>query len=245
MAAFLGFVALNGICAATAYVTHYRALELGPVAVVSPVGATYALVGVVLAIVFLGERPSLLALTGGVVTVVGVMLTSTDLRKLRAGTHGMPPGLPWAVASAIGFGVGGFLLGYLSQHLGWVVGMWASRMAQLAGFVPLGLARPEIARRATAGAGGDRSRDRGRRGGPRRRDRVLDRDPDGTRVDRAGRLGGVPADRGRALGRLSRHERPVPNQYAGIALVIGGLLMLGSAASPARSGVIGHAGAWR
>ena len=57
VAALTGALALNAVFTATAYVTHYRALELGPVAVVSPVGATYALVGVVLAIVFLGERP--------------------------------------------------------------------------------------------------------------------------------------------------------------------------------------------
>ncbi|HTG47220.1 MAG TPA: EamA family transporter, partial [Actinomycetota bacterium] len=42
----LGAVVLNAIFSATAYVTHYKALELGPVAVVSPIGATYALVGV-------------------------------------------------------------------------------------------------------------------------------------------------------------------------------------------------------
>ncbi len=131
VAALSGALALNAIFTATAYVTHYRALELGPVAVVSPVGATYALVGVVLAIVFLGERPSLLALTGGLVTVVGVMLTSTDLRKLRAGTHGMPPGLPWAVASAIGFGVGGFFLAYLSRHL---VGVGAADLVGVIAF---------------------------------------------------------------------------------------------------------------
>jgi len=135
----LGALFLNAVFSAAAYVTHYRALELGPVAVVSPIGATYALVGVVLAIVVLGERPSALALAGGVITVLGVMLTSTDLRKLRAGTHGMPPGLPWAVASAIGFGVGGFFLAYLSRHLGWVVGLWASRCAQLAGIAVVAL----------------------------------------------------------------------------------------------------------
>ena len=39
---FLGFVVLNGVCAAAAYQTHYRALELGPVAVVSPIGSAYA-----------------------------------------------------------------------------------------------------------------------------------------------------------------------------------------------------------
>ena len=49
MTTVLGAVALNAVFSATAYVTHYKALELGPVAVVSPIGATYALVGVVLA----------------------------------------------------------------------------------------------------------------------------------------------------------------------------------------------------
>ncbi|MGZ4155289.1 MAG: EamA family transporter, partial [Actinomycetota bacterium] len=49
-------VVLNGISAAVAYQTHYRALELGPVAVVSPIGSAYAVIGVLLAVVFLHER---------------------------------------------------------------------------------------------------------------------------------------------------------------------------------------------
>jgi hypothetical protein len=94
------------VFSATAYVTHYKALELGPVAVVSPIGATYALVGVVLAVVVLGERPNAAVLLGGIITVSGVMLTSPDLQKLRAGIRHRPPGLPWALVSAVGFGVG-------------------------------------------------------------------------------------------------------------------------------------------
>ena len=46
---FLGLIAANGIFTAIAYSTHYRALELGPVAVVSPIGASYAVVGIALA----------------------------------------------------------------------------------------------------------------------------------------------------------------------------------------------------
>ena len=67
----LGWVALNAVFSATAYVTHYKALELGPLAVVSPVGATYALVGVVLAVLVLDERPNASIIVGGIVTVVG------------------------------------------------------------------------------------------------------------------------------------------------------------------------------
>jgi uncharacterized membrane protein len=223
---YLGFVVLNGLAAASAYITHYRALELGPVTVVSPVGATYAVVGVVLAIVVLGERPSALALAGGAVTVVGVMLASTDLRKVEETVNKeRPAGLPWAIASAVLFGIGGFLLGYLSKRVGWVTGLWASRMAQFVAFVVFAVfRRPDGSGIGlngwTAGA---------------------------IAVGVADLLGVVAFASGAAAGYLSivlaasavfpliavalsigyLHERPVPNQYFGIALVVGGLLMLG------------------
>jgi len=224
---YLGFVVLNGLASASAYVAHYRALQLGPVAVVSPVGATYAVVGVALAMIVLSERPGSLALAGGAVTVLGVMLASTDLRKVGESVHReRPAGFPWAVASAILFGVGGFLLGYLSRRVGWVTGLWASRTAQLAVFALFALSRPVDARRGvginrgTAAAVG---------------------------VGAADLLGVVAYSYGAASGYISivlaasavfpliavvlsiglLHERPVANQYMGIALVIAGLLLLG------------------
>ena len=222
----LGVLFLNAVFSAAAYVTHYRALELGPVAVVSPIGATYALVGVVLAIVVLGERPSAVALAGGVITVVGVMLTSTDLQKLRAGTHGMPPGLPWAVASAIGFGVGGFFLAYLSRHLGWVVGLWASRCAQLAGIAVVALVqRRDLGARLPARAGIVAA----------------------LGVGLADLVGVIGYSYGASVGLVTivlvasavfpliavglsviyLGERPVANQYVGVVLVAAGLIVLG------------------
>jgi drug/metabolite transporter (DMT)-like permease len=128
---------LNGAFAAFAYTTHYKALELGPVAVVSPIGAGYAVVGVALAMMVLGERPSALALTGAGIAVLGVALVSTDLKKLRRGIKNDLPGLPWAVAAAISFGVAGFLLGWISDRAGWIPGLWGSRVAQIAFYLPL------------------------------------------------------------------------------------------------------------
>ena len=140
-------VLLNGAAAAFAYVTHYKALELGPVAVVSPIGAGYAVVGVALAMLILGERPTGLALIGAGIAVVGVALVSTDLKKLRDGIANHLPGLPWAVAAAIGFGVAGFLLGWISDRAGWIAGLWGSRVAQIAFFVPLVIVfRKELSR---------------------------------------------------------------------------------------------------
>jgi uncharacterized membrane protein len=225
LAPYLAFVAMNGLASGGAYLSHYRALQLGPVAVVSPIGATYAVVGVALAVIVLGERPGPSAIVGGAITVLGVMLTSTDLAKLRAGTHTQAPGLPWAVVSAVLFGIGGFFLGYFAQEVGWVPGLWASRCAQLAMFTVISVAHRREFGRVGWNAG------------------VLLALGSGA----ADLLGVVSYSIGASRGLLSvvliasavfpliavalsvaiLHERPVPNQYVGIALVVTGLVVLG------------------
>lgn len=149
----VGLMVANGLASMTAYASHYRALELGPVAVVSPIGAGYAVVGVSLAIVLLGERPSGLALAGMVVTVIGTMLVSTDLTALRAGMHERAAGLSWAIVSSVTFGVAGFLLARVVLATGdWVIGLWASRCAMVLAFLPLVAARRrELRKFRTAG----------------------------------------------------------------------------------------------
>ncbi|MDH5223277.1 MAG: EamA family transporter, partial [Actinomycetota bacterium] len=141
LAPYVIFVAMSAASSAGAYLSHYRALQLGPVAVVSPVSATFAVVGVALAVLVLGERPEPTVLLGGAITVLGAMLTSTDLAKLFAGTHTRAPGLPWALVSAVLFGVGGFFLGFFAQEVGWVPGLWATRVAQLVVFGVIAVVR--------------------------------------------------------------------------------------------------------
>ena len=225
IAPYAGFVVLNGLASGGAYLSHYRALQLGPVAVVSPIGATYAVVGVTLAVVFLGERPGPAAIVGGVLTVIGVMLTSTDLARLRAGTHTRAPGLPWAIVSSVLFGIGGFLLGYFAQEVGWVPGLWASRCAQLAMFAALSVVR----RREFDRLGWNLALVWALASGA------------------ADLLGVVTYSIGASRGLVSivliasavfpliavslsiafLHERPVANQYVGIGLVVTGLVALG------------------
>lgn len=225
LAPIAGWVAFNGVVSAGAYVTHYEALKLGPMAVVSPVGATYALVGLALAVVILDERPGVAAFAGAGVTVVGVMLASTDLRKLRAGTHGVPPGLLWAVASATLFGISGFILGWASQRVGWVPALWASRTAQFVAIAVLasiwwrGFGR--LGRNAGTGTA--------------------------VAVGLADLLGVVMLSAGAERGFVSivlvasavfpliavalsivfLHERPVTNQLVGAGVVVAGLVLLG------------------
>jgi drug/metabolite transporter (DMT)-like permease len=225
LGADIWLLVLNGAVGAFAYATHYKALELGPVAVVSPIGAGYAVVGVGLAIVILGERPSALALTGAGIAVLGVALVSTDLKKFREGIKNHVPGLRWSVAAAIGFGVAGFLLGWISQRAGWIPGLWGSRVAQVIFFLPLaGTFRRELGRL---------------RLGPGLWIALI--------AGAADILGVVTYSIGATRGFISIvlaasavfpliaitlsivvfKERVVANQVAGIGMVVGGLLLLG------------------
>lgn len=220
-----GWMLLNGVVSAAAYTTHYRALQLGPMVVVSPISAAYALVGVALSMLILHERPSPMALVGAGVTVVGVMLASTDLRKLRAGTHGVPPGLPWAVAAAVLFGVGGFILGWGSKQVGWVPALWASRTAQLVCFAALAaIQRREV-------------RNIGRNIGTLAAVATGFVDLVGVIAFASGAEAGflsvvLVASAifpliAVALSVLFLHERPVPNQIVGAFVAVAGLIMLG------------------
>jgi uncharacterized membrane protein len=225
----LWLLALNGVATAFAYATHYRALELGPVAVVSPIGAGYAVVAVALTMVVLDERPSGLALIGAAIAVVGVALVSTDLRKLREGIRGHAPGVPWAIAAAIGFGVAGFLLSWIADRAGWAAGLWGSRIAQVACYVPLALFfRTELARlrigvglllALLAGAAdivGVVSLSVGAERG------------DNSIVLAASAVFPLIAV---ALSIVVLHERLVPNQVVGVVLVVLGLVLLGVGAA--------------
>jgi drug/metabolite transporter (DMT)-like permease len=221
-----GILVVNGAVTSAAYFMHYKALALGPMVVVSPIGASYALMGIALAVIVSGERPEWLAYIGAVVTIGGVMLTSTDLPKLRAGTHATPPGLPWAIGAAICFGVAAYTLGRAAQLVGWELGLWASRVAQVVCFAPFVLVR----RREFAGlaaAGGTFA--------------IL--------TGTADLLGVVTYSIGSERGYLSivlaasavfpmiavagsvafLGERPVQNQYVGVAVVAVGLVLLGLA----------------
>lgn len=219
------WLVLGGSASAVAYIAHYRALQLGPLVVVSPVTAAYALVGVGLSMVVLHERPGLVALLGALVTIVGVMLASTDLKKLRAGTHGFPAGLRWALLAALMFGIGGFILGWGSKQIGWVPALWASRSIQMVWIALLAVARPRDLKRVGSDIGTWMAVAAG----------VTDLIGVGmfSIGARAGFLSVVLVASAVfpliavGLSVAFLHERPVKNQLMGAVVVVAGLILLG------------------
>jgi drug/metabolite transporter (DMT)-like permease len=223
-----GWLVPNAVITAFAYWTLYRGLEVGPVAVVSPVLASYAVIPVILAVVFLGESLSGPQTAGVTITIAGAVLTSTDLRELRAGGSSRPAGLPWAIASALLFGVATYAVGWASQRAGSLPTLWFARCSSAAIFVLVATVL--------------RARGRTRR----------DRPPPSAlglaaAVGVVDLLGTLAYARGAEVGFVSivtaasavypvipvlgsvivLDERPAANQYLGVAMVIGGLLLLG------------------
>ena len=91
-------------------VALYRAFALGPIAVVSPIVASSAALGVVGIVVFLGERLTLGQAISIALTFIGVAAASTDIRELRR-TVGRPvEGVRFGVLATVGFGIWSVLL---------------------------------------------------------------------------------------------------------------------------------------
>jgi uncharacterized membrane protein len=217
-------IASNGVIAAAAYLLLYRSLEMGPVALVSPVVAAYAVITIALAIVFLGEALPGIVLTGALVTVAGVVLTTTDLRQLGRPGRSRQTGLRYALGSMALFGVATFLLGLYSQEVGWLPSLTLSRISTTTVLLVAGLlVRPPLERGAAGAVVG------------------------AVVVGIADVLGGSAYARGTELGFVSvvsaasatftllpvaggvifLKERPALSQGLGVLLVVAGLLMLG------------------
>ena len=121
------WLVVNAFLGAAAFAFLYRALQLGPIAVISPVLATYAVVPVLLSVVLLGESLDAVSGIGVTVTIAGAVLVSTDLRALRDGTRTKLPGLPWAIVATLLFGVATYVMGWSAQEAGFLASLWFGR----------------------------------------------------------------------------------------------------------------------
>lgn len=207
------------------YLGFYRALAIGPISIVSPIVSGYAVVAVILAVLLLGER-----LGGGEVAAVlvvfaGVALASIDRRVLRVRERTQVLGILLAVLTM--FAIGGFVFGvsYYSGELGWLGPIFLARV-----FTGALIALTAI------------------RGGqwrfPDRSAATLGLIGTVACLDTAGyvafNVGVQKAETSLVataaapyavvpivLGVAVLRERPAPAQWLGVALVIGGLVLLG------------------
>jgi transporter family protein len=68
------FLVLSGMATGLSWLCYYRALQLGPVSKVAPIDKLSVAFVIVLALVFLGEKPSWPMLVGGLLIVAGSLV---------------------------------------------------------------------------------------------------------------------------------------------------------------------------
>ena len=128
------------VLAVLVYLCFYRALREGPVAVVSPIVSCYAIVVIVLAMVFSGERLSGWQALGAMCSIGGVALASFDPRRRLSGGRIIGMGVGLAVVTMLSIGVLSYAIGLLSRELGWFLPVYISRTMTLGLFIPLSVA---------------------------------------------------------------------------------------------------------
>jgi drug/metabolite transporter (DMT)-like permease len=155
----------SGLLGLVGYVTFYRALEYGgAVGLVSSISATYGGVTTVLAVTVLGEHLGIAGAVGVALAVAGIALAAArpagaaeDSIAIGEPIVGVAPapsrirslsraGVPLAMACALCYGFGGFLLGRYSSQAGWLP---AALVAHGASVTVLLLVLPLFARRTS------------------------------------------------------------------------------------------------
>lgn len=220
------FVGL-GVLGALSYLMFYRALQIGPISIVSPIVSAYAAPLVVLAVLILEESLDAEQILSVAVVIGGALLASADLRAIRSTERIAAIGVVLALLTALSLAGFTFGVSYYTERYGLVAPFFVARAFTLV-FLLLGTARSPVWPLA------DRS------------PRVLGLLALLAALDMGGyfafNVGVRHADTsivGTATapyavipilaGVLALGERPAPTQWLGIALVIGGLVVLGLA----------------
>ena len=125
----------------------YKALALGPIAIVSPIGAAYVAVTVILVVIFLGERLTSGQLIGIAITTFGILLTGTDGRTVATALSRPKPGVWLALLAMLGFGGWAALMAYATRTHDGLAMILLQRMIS----VPFSLVLLAVIRRRSAG----------------------------------------------------------------------------------------------
>ena len=117
----LAWLAFVGLLGGVSYLAFYRALAIGPISIVSPIVSAYAAVTVVCAVLIGGERLAAGETAAIVVVIAGVLLASSDLTQMRHLERIAVLGILLALATAVVIGAFVYGVAYFSAEYGWLV----------------------------------------------------------------------------------------------------------------------------
>ena len=111
--------------AVAAYGGFYKALELGPIAIVSPIASSNGAVVVLLAVFVLGESLSAVQALGCLLVLGFIVLAALEPKVEQSKGNGT--GIRLALIASLAFGGYLFVLATISEDLGWLVPILIAR----------------------------------------------------------------------------------------------------------------------
>jgi drug/metabolite transporter (DMT)-like permease len=133
-------LAALGPVAVAAYAGFYRALELGPIAIVSPIASSNGAIVVLLAVLVLGESLTALQALGCVLVLGFIGLAALEPGGGRV--EESANGIRLALVTSLSFGIYLFGLAAISEELGWLLPVLVARTAAVAILAAVAAARP-------------------------------------------------------------------------------------------------------
>jgi drug/metabolite transporter (DMT)-like permease len=125
----LGLTLVYNALSLLAMLTFFRALEIGKVALIAPLAATWPVVTVFLSILLFAERPSLLFYIGFIILLAGVLLILFNLQEILRGTFRFfEPGIRTVLIATLCFGISFAMLKPISREVGWFFPMLSMRL---------------------------------------------------------------------------------------------------------------------
>ncbi len=124
---------LTGIFTFVAYLSIYRALEIGPVAITSPLSSASAIVTLLLSMFILHEHVSSLEAIALIAVMLGIILVSTNyhdilnLLQKKSSGFSVSKGMFWAYVAMLSLGCVFFGLGARTPVAGWFVPIYWAR----------------------------------------------------------------------------------------------------------------------
>jgi drug/metabolite transporter (DMT)-like permease len=122
------FVALGAV-GWLSYLAFYGALAIGPISVLSPIVSGYAAVTVLFAVAVVGERLSLGQTAAVIITILGAMICSANVREITQATIDRRAVSGFALALTAMVLLGGFVFGvsYYHARIGWLGPIFLAR----------------------------------------------------------------------------------------------------------------------